>query len=175
MCAVLHSKCPAGYLPYTWSACVIIFLFRGGGCVVGRLVRDYHSLSIVPCLRQPLTTHPRDPFKTESGGSLLGGGVGTGLCAKLWSLSFPVFFSCLSCVSPRRRASLLVNPLLHRLTDIFRMCFFSFFDFLSPCFSDVVHLCVEGASVPVDSLWPAEALLLNLWQLQQHAVSELRR
>eukprot|EP00752_Nemacystus_decipiens_P003010 g2792.t1 len=41
--------------------------------------------------------------------------------------------------------------------------------------SDVVHLCVEGASVPVDSLWPAEALLLNLWELHQHAVSELRR
>eukprot|EP00903_Cladosiphon_okamuranus_P009187 g8774.t2 len=40
--------------------------------------------------------------------------------------------------------------------------------------SDVVHLCVEGGTVPVDSLWPAEALLLNLWELQQHAVSELR-
>lgn len=41
--------------------------------------------------------------------------------------------------------------------------------------SDVVHLCVEGAKVPVDRLWPAEALLLNLWELQQHAISELRR
>ncbi|CAM9626082.1 unnamed protein product [Ectocarpus sp. 4 AP-2014] len=40
--------------------------------------------------------------------------------------------------------------------------------------NDIVHLCVEGASVPVDSLWPAEALLLNLWELQQHAMSELR-
>ncbi|CAM9458784.1 unnamed protein product [Laminaria digitata] len=40
--------------------------------------------------------------------------------------------------------------------------------------SDVVHLCVEGAKVPVDRLWPAEALLLNLWELQQHAISELR-
>ncbi|CAM9542021.1 unnamed protein product [Scytosiphon promiscuus] len=41
--------------------------------------------------------------------------------------------------------------------------------------NDVVHLCVEGAKVPVDSLWPAEALLLNLWELQQHAMSELQR
>ncbi|CAM9900091.1 unnamed protein product [Hapterophycus canaliculatus] len=40
--------------------------------------------------------------------------------------------------------------------------------------NDVVHLCVEGAKVPVDSLWPAEALLLNLWELQQHAMSELQ-
>ncbi|CAB1110770.1 unnamed protein product [Ectocarpus sp. CCAP 1310/34] len=40
--------------------------------------------------------------------------------------------------------------------------------------NDIVHLCVEGANVPVDSLWPAEALLLNLWELQQHAMSELR-
>lgn len=41
--------------------------------------------------------------------------------------------------------------------------------------SDVVHLCVEGAKVPVDRLWPAGALLLNLWELQQHAIAELRR
>ena len=41
--------------------------------------------------------------------------------------------------------------------------------------SDVVHLCVEGAKVPVDRLWPAEALLLNLWELHQYAISELRR
>lgn len=41
--------------------------------------------------------------------------------------------------------------------------------------SDVVYLCVEGGKVPVDRLWPAEALLLNLWELQQHANSELRR
>ncbi|CAM9907938.1 unnamed protein product [Ascophyllum nodosum] len=40
--------------------------------------------------------------------------------------------------------------------------------------SDVVHLCVEGAKVPVDRLWPAEALLLNLWELHQYAISELR-
>lgn len=46
---------------------------------------------------------------------------------------------------------------------------------LSRQHSDVVHLCVEGAKVPVDRLWPAEALLLNLWELQQHAISELRR
>ncbi|CAM9877162.1 unnamed protein product, partial [Discosporangium mesarthrocarpum] len=31
--------------------------------------------------------------------------------------------------------------------------------------SDVVHLCIESAGVPVDKLWPAEALLLNLWEL----------
>ena len=59
----------------------------------------------------------------------------------------------------------------HLVTDVFAWCFQSPLLFCS----DVVHLCVEGASVPVDSLWPAEALLLNLWELQQHAVSELRR
>ncbi|CAN0414264.1 unnamed protein product, partial [Ectocarpus sp. 13 AM-2016] len=51
----------------------------------------------------------------------------------------------------------------------------AFFVCLSARCSDIVHLCVEGANVPVDSLWPAEALLLNLWELQQHAMSELRR
>eukprot|EP00611_Tribonema_gayanum_P012005 TRINITY_DN2248_c0_g1_i1.p1 TRINITY_DN2248_c0_g1~~TRINITY_DN2248_c0_g1_i1.p1 ORF type:complete len:401 (+),score=110.71 TRINITY_DN2248_c0_g1_i1:66-1268(+) len=39
--------------------------------------------------------------------------------------------------------------------------------------SDVVTLCVQGAGVPVDRLWPAEALLLNLWELHKHVGQQL--
>ncbi|KAG5188077.1 hypothetical protein JKP88DRAFT_267711 [Tribonema minus] len=39
--------------------------------------------------------------------------------------------------------------------------------------SNVVTLCVQGAGVPVDRLWPAEALLLNLWELHKHVGQQL--
>eukprot|EP01084_Bolivina_argentea_P240991 404687_1 len=38
---------------------------------------------------------------------------------------------------------------------------------------DVLFLCVEGGSVLASRLWPAEAILMNLWELQCHAADVL--